>query len=403
MQSWIDKYQPRKFEDLIADRSKIEDIKEYLDKFPKVKKRALILYGPCGSGKTSTIYTFAREMDYEIVEVNASDFRNADKIKSVVGNASKQMSLFMKKKVILIDEVDGLSGRDDRGGVGEITKIIDNTSFPIICTANNPFDKSLANLRKKANMIEFEELDHVKIYEILIKICERENVQYDESALKQLSRQASGDIRAAINDLQSVSSINEKINLDSIADIDYRERTASIIDALLKIFKTGDTQIALHALDDVEEDFDKSLLWIDENLPKEYDKSQDLQRAYEFLSRSNVFRGRIRRSQYWRLLVYVIALMTTGISVSKDEKYKKFVPYKPTTRILKMWRANMKFLKRKTIAEKIAEKTHTSTKRVIQDILPYIQMMMKKNIEERNNLTEYFEFNKEEVTWMVTN
>ena len=56
----------------------------------------------------------------------------------------------------------------------------------------------------------------------------------------------------------------------------------------------------------------------------------------------------------------------------------------------------------KNIGEKIAGKTHTSNKRAIKDILPYVQMVMKKDLNQRDKLTNYFEFSKEEVTWMVT-
>jgi len=113
-----------------------------------------------------------------------------------------------------------------------------------------------------------------------------------------------------------------------------------------------------------------------------------------------VFKGRIRRWQHWRFLVYINDLITAGIALSKDEKYKGFTKYGPTTRIFKLWKAKMKYMKRKAIAEKIAEKTHSSKKSIIQNTLPYMQVIFKKNKKSGDDLAEYFKLDKEEVDWL---
>ena len=141
------------------------------------------------------------------------------------------------------------------------------------------------------------------------------------------------------------------------------------------------------------------MLWLDENLPKEYEKPADLQRAYENLSRADIFQRRIKRWQHWRFLVYINALITAGIATSKDRKYEKFVPYKPTGRILKMWWAKQKSLKKKAIAAKIAENTHTSTYKALQS-MPYFQKMFKKDKVLAKNLAEELDLDKEEISWM---
>ena len=144
---------------------------------------------------------------------------------------------------------------------------------------------------------------------------------------------------------------------------------------------------------------EKIFLWLDENLPREYDKPDDLVRAYDVLSRADVMYGRIGRWQHWRFLSYVSELLTAGIAVSKKEKYAKFVQYQPTQRILKIWMANQKFLKRKAIAQKIAGATHSSMKEVVKD-MDYYKIMFKKNKEMGNKLAEYFELDDEEVEWL---
>ena len=66
----------------------------YIAYYKKQKKKAALIYGPTGVGKTCSVYAIANDNDLEIIEVNASDFRNKDKIDQVIGNALRQGSLF---------------------------------------------------------------------------------------------------------------------------------------------------------------------------------------------------------------------------------------------------------------------------------------------------------------------
>ena len=119
------------------------------------------------------------------------------------------------------------------------------------------------------------------------------------------------------------------------------------------------------------------MLWLDANLPEEYARPEDLARAYDALSKADVFQRRIRRWQHWRFLVYINALLTAGVAVAKDKKYEKFVQYKPTGRLLKIWWANQKSMKKKAIAEKIAHKTHSSKKDILKSTMPYLPLMFR--------------------------
>jgi replication factor C large subunit len=139
---------------------------------------------------------------------------------------------------------------------------------------------------------------------------------------------------------------------------------------------------------------------VDENLPHEYTKPADLAKGFDALSKADVFKGRIMRWQYYRFYVYCYNLLSAGVAVAKDEKYKSFINYKPTSRILKLWIAKQKNLKKKAISEKIGEKTHTSTKRALQDTLPYIKPIFKKNKKEADKLTHYLDLDSEQVEWL---
>jgi replication factor C large subunit len=399
MQPFIKKYCPVKSSEVVGQESSIKQLKNFIVDFKSQKKKSAFIYGSSGVGKTCVVYCLANELNLEVLEINASEFRNKDHIKSIVGGAVEQRSLFSQGKIILLDEVDGLSGTKDRGGLKEIIRLIKTTTYPIVLTATNPWDNKFSSLRSKTNLIKFEELDYSNIYSVLNEICEKEEIKSDETSLKSLSRMAGGDLRAAINDLQQLTTNSGKLTKEELETLSHREHHETMIGALTKIFKTTDPKLAIDAFNGVDENLDHQLLWLDKNLPEEYTNTEDLARAYDKLSKADIFSRRIRRWQHWRFLVYINALITAGIAVSKDKKYDKFVSYKPSGRILKIYWANIKNMKRKAIALKIAQKTHTSQKQILKNI-DYFRIMFQKSPEMANSIAEELELAKEEIEYL---
>lgn len=388
---WTEKYKPKNLKEVYGHNKAVEELKNFIT---KKKRGAILIYGTTGNGKTSAVHAIAKELDYELLEVNASDTRNKENINNIIGVSSKQISLFKKEKMILIDEVDGITGQEDRGGVQALIKIIEETSVPIIITSNDPFSQKLTPLRTKCKTIEFGTLSYVTIFNLLKKICGNEGIKYDEEVLKDLARRSGGDARGAINDLQILTSVNN--TLEKLDQLGEREQKESILNVLRIIFKSKKAENVLRAIDKTDLDLDEALLWIDENLPREY-QGQDLVNAYEHISRADVFKGRIRRWQHWDFLVYINALLTAGIATSKKEKNGNFVNYRRTGRILKLWQANMRNAKRNIIAEKLGAITHTSKKRAIQE-LPYLKLIFKKG--KGQEIAEQLELSDEEVEWL---
>ena len=394
------KYQPLNCKDIVGQDKSLADLKSFIVNFKDQKKKGALVYGPPGVGKTCCAYALAKELNLEIIEVNASEFRNKEGINLKVGGAVNQQSLFSKGKIILVDEIDGLAGQKDRGGIQAITKLIEKSTFPMILTATNPWGNKFNTLRRKCSLIEFQPLDYLSIFKILKKICDKEKIKYEDTVIKSLARRSGGDLRSSINDLQTLSIESKELTKKSLEALSERNKEDTIITALIKIFKTTDAKIAASAFENVKEDLNEQLLWLDENLPKEYTKPKDLASAYDKLSKADVFNRRIKRWQHWRFLVYINLLITAGIAVSKDKKYPGMVQYKPTGRILKLWWAKQKSMKKKAIAAKIAEKTHSSTKEILQTTLPFLQIAFKKNKDFRDNLINYLDLSKEEVEWL---
>ncbi len=398
MEAWIYKYRPKKLSEVIGQDSVLQRMKSYVEGYKKGQK-VLFVYGPQGVGKTASVYALAEELGFDVLEINASDVRNAEGIKTALGPALNQMSLFATGRIILIDEVDGVSGRYDRGGVPAIADCMVKSSFPVVLIANDPWEKKFNPLRKKSEMLEFNQLSYLDIKENLKRICKQEDVEYEDDALQTLARSAGGDMRAAINDLQTASA-HSKIKKEFISAGSQRDQTETIMQALVRVFKTLNIDIARSAYNDVNEDLDKIFLWMEHNLPYEYTKPKDLMRAFDALSLADVYYGRIRRWQYYRFYVYCYDLLSAGIALAKDEKYHTMANYQQTKRLLKIWMANSKAMKKKAIVQKIAENTHTSAKRVSEDVLPYFRMMFKRNSQIAGALAEEFELGVDEVAWL---
>ncbi len=392
MKIWFDKYRPRSLSDFGYNIA-LERLKDFIFNYNHQGKKCVLIHGPAGSGKTSALYVVASNLDYEILEINASDIRNKDSINQIVGKSLKQKSLFSKGKVILVDEIDGLSGTKDRGGVQALIKLIVDSYWPVVLTANDPWQSKLSGLRNKSLMIEFKEFEKEFIFKILKKICKNEKIKCDDLVLKGVIDNSKGDMRSAINDLQTISLGKKELRMKDLLTLGDRNKKSTVFKVLKNILQDRDKEV-LKVLDKVDMNLDESFLWIDENLPLEY-KGEELKKAYECLSRADVFRGRILRRQHWRFLVYQNALMTAGVSLSKEHEKKGFVSYKRTSRILKLWKAKMKYQKRKVIAEKIAVKTHSSKERVIKDFLPYIKHVLIKDDVARDLDLDY-----EEVEWL---
>ncbi len=384
--NFLIKYKPKKLIDIKGQDKAVIELKSFVENFKKGK--AGLLYGPTGTGKSSSVYVLAEELNYEIIEINASDYRNKDNIEKIIGESSQQYSLFKRGKIILVDEIDGLNLKD-RGGAQALAKIISKSKWPIFITCNDPFNSKLKNLRSKSKLIEFKKLNYLSVFKILKDICENENVKFREDKLKQLARKSDGDVRAALNDLQNLVKGRE------LEDIDFgdREHKEDIFNVLRLIFKSKDPDLLKDIFSKTDLDLGECMLWLDENLAKEY-KGEDLKNAYNVLSRADVFKGRIRRQQYYRLLIYMDALASFGVGLSKKEKNSGFVSYKRPGRILKLWIAKQKYFKKGAIAEKIAKATHTSTKKVLNDFEYY------RNFLKNNSVIGDLKLEEDEIDWL---
>jgi len=372
----IEKYRATSLSDIKGQDLVIQDMQSFLKTFPK--KKALILNGPVGTGKTSMVLALAKEHNLELFELNASDLRNRSKLEEVLAPATKQQSLFKKGKLILMDEADGITA-SDRGGLPELLALIDKTSFPIIITANDIWQKKFNLLRKKCQLLNVKELKEELVLQIINNVIEKEGKLIKQETKQLIAKKSRGDVRAALNDLQTILTLGEEIYVSSQIE---REKQESIFDALKKVFQQPPDKDIIKVYDNTQMELNEILLWVEENLPMAYQGSA-LARAQLSLSLADLFKGRIYRQQYWRFLIYQNFFLSAGISAASKLKYQKFQQYRRPLRILKIWMSNQKNAKKKSIIAKYAKYAHMSKKKANKDayLLPLIIDINDKKLD----------------------
>lgn len=346
----LNKYKPKSLKEIMGQDSAISKLRKSVE-----EKKSILIHGVPGIGKSSSVYALAKDLGYEILEINASDYRNKDQINEKIGGSARQMSLFSKGKIILIDEIDGLN-RKDRGAISEIVNVLKETGHAVVIIGNDIWDSKFKDLRKNCELIQYEKLNYLDVLKILKSILIKENVKSEGLDLRNLAVNCKGDARSAINDLELLM-----ISKDEISERDKKE---TISNALKVIFKSKDQNEIFKKVGLLDEKLDDVLLWLEENIPYEY---ENVEGAYNYLSKADVFRGRIRRWQYWRYLVYQNALMNLGVAFSKNKASDKFVSYKRNSRILKIWINNRRSNVKKEMAEKLCEDLHMSKRKFMNE------------------------------------
>jgi len=373
---WVIKYRPKRIDDVInqeeAKRIVIPWLKQWLEgRIPP--KRALLLYGPPGVGKTSLVEAAANELGFELLELNASDHRSAEAIRRTVGVAAFKKPLFGKGIIILLDEIDGIAPKEDAGGLRALLEIIRETRNPIIMTANDPWKEQLRPLREVAELVRFKPLSTTQIVALLQKICDLEGIECEREALKYIAEVNQGDVRACINDLQAVAEGYGRVTLDIVKMlVRGRDKKVDVFRTLNAVFYSDPAWKVKKAVSNSEVDYETLIAWINDNVPRKYTEPEDLYRAFEALSRATLFLSRAKYRGHWSLLSYVFDLIGPGVRYARKSKSPAKARYSYPERIKLLAKAKEAREIRENLAAKIAARIGTSRKTVKSEVLPFL-------------------------------
>jgi replication factor C large subunit len=403
METWVERYRPQRVKDIAGNLTPKKKILDWIHEWKKgvPTKKAILLYGPPGTGKTSAAYAIANELGFDRIELNASDSRTQSVMNRVVGAAASSGTLdpASEKKMIILDEVDGIHGTKDRGGMAALKKLLRTSHQPLLLIANDPYKLDTA-FRGLTEMVQFKKIDKRTIGRILLEISVKEGIKADEKALNIIATNASGDLRSAINDLQALTEGRKTLGIPDVTHLRMRDTEVRIFDTLVRILKTESLDRAREAMWESGEDPDTLQKWLVENVALEYKKPEDLARAYDCLSRANVFMGRIMRRQDWSLLGYATDLMGAGVATAKDEKYTQFQRYQPPQIFSIYGRTKRTRNMQGSISEKFSKKCHGSKGLFRREFSSLFDAALN-NLEMGAHMASELELTREEVELFV--
>ncbi|RMG25878.1 MAG: replication factor C large subunit [Methanobacteriota archaeon] len=373
---FVEKYRPKTKKELIGNKAAIDRIDRFLSEWkPDKKPKGLLLVGPPGIGKTTAVYALANDHNMDVVEFNASDNRNKKDLLEFVQPLTEYTNLFSERmKVILIDEVDGLSGQKDRGAVPTLNKLLQSTRYPIILCANDIEDNKVQSLAKNVPLVQFSRPDEFTIFELLEKIAEKEKIKISEDELQIIAEAAAGDIRAALNELESFKFGTGKTYLPPSRDkmktwVDYFNgiffaKTAVEARASTQNPPTSDYRMILNYLFDLAHRYCST--------------PEELARTYGVLAAADLVLARISRTLDWSLLRYFFQLIGPGLfwaRTSHGGKRLSSVTNLPLA-FFAIGRGKQVNKLAIELAEQVHHKLHIGKKEFVHNEFPYFMRLM---------------------------
>ncbi|KAH7820810.1 Replication factor C subunit 2, RFC2 [Monocercomonoides exilis] len=201
---WLEKYRPKTLEDVVGNQAAVDRLRITIKEgsIPNI-----ILSGPPGIGKTSCVLCIARALlgpQYKeaVYELNASDERGIDVVRNKIKTfAQKKVTLPPgSQKIIILDEVDSMTDGAQQALRRIMELYSDTTRFALAC---NNSAQVIEPIQSRCAILRFTRLSDKDILRKLVQIAEAEKIPYDEAGMGALIFTAQGDMRQAINNLQS--------------------------------------------------------------------------------------------------------------------------------------------------------------------------------------------------------
>jgi len=422
--AWAEKYRPTTVAMMIGNEESVAKFTEWLGQWVRKRKpakTACLLAGPPGVGKTTLARAASSDLHFRVLEMNASDVRTEKAIGEVLGPARTFVALdsFSGSSVgnlILIDEVDGVFGREDRGGLGAILSIIEESPIPIVLTANDIDSDRFEDLRKACLTIPLVEIRPRLLIALMNHILRAEKVTLPAKAIRDIARGSRGDIRSAINDLQgAIAGQGSEVQFRRTHDLDQKA-------TLLGLLESGDPARARRVLDATEIPLyrDELLLLLHDMLPYVYTTPAKLLQAYEALARVDVGYGRIGASRSrgmmpspfnmprrdsapnWGILPFVLNELATIGAQKPDNDIEHVLQIAPRVSIKIPERYQYRLWQIDRLCGRVARALHMSKRTALSDVLPFLVEMFRIDAEEGRRIALRLNLEEQDIAFLAS-
>ncbi|CAI5515385.1 unnamed protein product [Closterium sp. Naga37s-1] len=385
VESWPQKYAPKSTADIIANQGLVKQLHDWLTGWEArhlgqggakkgkkggkggagggggaaggdMNKKAVLLSGGPGIGKTTTARLVCAALGFSPLEVNASDSRGksdakirngmggatSNTIKEMISNTTlrfspvptstkgkQQQQQQVDKAALIMDEVDGMSG-GDRGGVADLIASIKESRVPIICICNDRYSQKLKSLINHCLLLNYRKPTRQQMAKRLRQVANAEKIQIADNALEELAERTGGDMRLALNQLQYMALSCRQLSYQEVK----QRMQANAKDEDIRPMAAADTLMGYGArgkrldilVDAAMSDIDLMPLFIQENYlnhvpgndPSSPHLLARLSQAADAISSGDLVNVQVRRYQQWQHLQFaaVISCITPGLMVS---------------------------------------------------------------------------------------
>ena len=412
---WTELYRPKNLSEVVGNPKAVKELKEWAISWEQGRppKPVAVLMGPPGVGKTSAALALANEFGWGVIEMNASDQRNGDAIRRVAlrgalsdtftDSGEYLSSRQGQKKLIILDEADNIFGREDSGGIPAISELVGQTQQPVILIVNDFYalSRKSSAVRTKTLQIRFAKIQKATMRNVLRRVAMDQRLSITDRAIELISENSNGDLRAALRDLQALGIGAEQVRDEQPLTLDNRLSARSNYDLMAEILNGTNALKAMYSMRDSADDPDTMMKWVDENVPIVYREPEDLKRAYQVLSRADIFQARITARQHFGFLAYVTELSSYGVCAAKSRQYHDYYRYQFPSILSKLSRSKSLRATRRSIGLKVGALCHTSSAQAVSDVLPYFQRLYATNRDFRLETTIILGLNEDEIAYLL--
>ena len=439
---WTERHRPSSERHLEGNEVQRRKIRAWLDEWKNgtPRKKALLLVGPPGVGKTSVARAIAQDMGWNVIELNASDARNAAAIRKVATHGSTHRSLFhnpnekKQRTLVLLDEVDHLSGglravsqdriekaiqgnddtgkdvslKGDSGGKAELLNLLAETRQPVILACNeimglwgrgSSWSSTRDRFTKHLQTITFERASDEALRRIARRVLREENLDFEDAAIETLVENNPGDLRALVRDLQVLSSTSTgtltKAMVASQALAGHRDTSEGVFPGLDKLYRSVNAEEAVRIGRSIEKSPPDMINWVHWNNAGLFPNPQSIKRGNQSLSTASKmymgqFRSTAHRSWYWS---GQLASLSASVTNSAPFTGRIFPSYPHFLR-------RQSSRTRPSIIKRMVSYSGMSQSALREEILPLLSAMLKDSPQlgdsENFDLSLRFGFSGEE-------